>query len=277
MEDVLARIAAALERLAPPLPEDAPMSDDGAYLWAGGVLRRARAFDPLPLAALIGVDAQKAALAENSRRHAASLPAHDALLWGARGAGKSALVKAATAAHGLTLIETPRDELASLPRLFDRLAAAPQRFVLFADDLSFDGDRAAAKALRSLLEGGVEARPLNCRLYVTSNRRHLVERSIAENDPVNPRDAADDALALADRFGLSLGFHAVDEATYLAIAHAYAERHGLPWSEADALSFAHARGSRSGRVAWQWAVDAAGRAGVALHAGSTVMPADDAT
>jgi predicted AAA+ superfamily ATPase len=277
MEDVLARIAAALERLAPAPPEDAPITSGGAYLWAAGVLRRARAFDPLPLVALIGVDAQKTALAENSRRHAAGLPAHDALLWGARGAGKSALVKAATAANGLTLIETPRDELASLPRLFDRLAAAPRRFVLFADDLSFEGDRAAAKALRSLLDGGVEARPPNCRLYVTSNRRHLVERSMAENDPVNPRDAADDALALADRFGLSLGFHAVDQTTYLAIAHAYAERHGLPWSEPDALSFAHARGSRSGRVAWQWAVDAAGRAGVVLGTPDSVTPAKAGT
>lgn len=264
MKRALRQIAAALERLAPASPPGADPADGPAFVWVDGTLRRAAAFRPLPLDRLVGIDAQRDSLAENSRRHARGLPAHDALLWGARGMGKSALVKAVAGAHAIALVAVAREDIAQLPRLFAALACVQRRFVIFADDLGFDGEAAAAKTLRSVLEGGVDARPDNCRLYVTSNRRHLIPRDMAENDPVNPRDAADDHLALADRFGLSLGFHACDQATYLAICRAYADTHRLPHRDADAVQWAMGRGGRSGRVAWQWTVELAGREGRTL-------------
>ena len=267
--DDLSRIAAALERLAPPPPAAADPLVHPAYVWRDRVLVAARAFSPLPLDMLQGLEAQKASLLANLERLAAGHAAQDALLWGARGTGKSALVKAAVGAvqgvgGALALVEVAADRLESLPALFDTIAGVPRAFVLFLDDLGFDA-AADARVLRSLLEGGAEARPANARLIVTSNRRHLIPRDIHEQEnAINARDAVDDHMALADRFGLSLGFHVVDQPLYLAIVRGYAEQFGLEFDEADALLWAVKRGSRSGRVAWQYVLDLAGRAGKAV-------------
>jgi predicted AAA+ superfamily ATPase len=243
----LERIAAALERLAPPAPAATDWLAHPAYVWTGS---SARAVDPLeapPLALIKGVDAQKMAVAENVLRLAAGAAAHDMLLWGSRGMGKSA----------------PDESLAAL---LGELRAAGRQFLILLDDLGFDtGDSGSARRLRSWLEGGVEARPANVRLAVTSNRRAIVERHMAEqDDPINPRDVVDDRLALADRFGLSLGFHACSQDDYLAIIAGYAAHYGLAFDEADALTWSKQRGSRSGRVAWQYVNELAGRAGRSL-------------
>lgn len=264
MTDVLNRIAAALDRLAPPPRPDADLAAHPAYLWDGRALTAARGFAPLPLDTLTGVDQQKAALLGNLHRLAAGHAAHDVLLWGARGAGKSALVAAAAAAAGVALVEVATASLDTLPQLFDRLATTSRPFAVFIDDLGFSSPD-EARTLRSLLEGGAEARPPSVRLLVTSNRRHLVARDIAEQDSaINPRDVVDDALALADRFGLSLGFHAIDQDTYVAIVAGYARAYGLPFDPQDAIGWATRRGSRSGRVAWQYVVELAGLEGRAL-------------
>ena len=265
--DPLIRIAEALERLSPPPPPAADPASAPAYLWRDDRLIAARQFAPLTLDALTGIDAQKAAMVENARRLAAGLPAHDVLLWGARGTGKSALVKATVGAlqregADIALVEIAGDALASLPRLFDRIAAVSRAFLLFLDDLGFEDESEAPRHLRSLLEGGAEARPENARLAVTANRRHIVRRDIAEQaSAIAPRDAADDKLALADRFGLSLGFHVVDQPTYVAIVERYAAAYGLPVDPQDAVAWATSRGSRSGRAAWQYVVELAGREG----------------
>lgn len=268
----LDRIAHALDRLAPPpapLPPDAP-----AYRWTGRALAVAD-FAPLPLDLLTGIDAAKAALFENGRRHALGFAAHDALLWGARGSGKSALAKASVGAlrgegHDLVLVELGGDALATLPALFDALRDWSRPVIAFIDDLGFD-DSGDARVLRSVLDGGAAARPRHVRLYVTSNRRHIVARDMAEQAAaVNTRDVLDDQLALADRFGLSLGFHVADQPTYLAIVEGYARAYGLPFDPAQAIRFATQRGSRSGRVAWHYVVEllgAAGRAPQSSHEG----------
>lgn len=267
--DDLARIAAALERLAPPPPQAADPLAHPAYVWRDGAVVAARAFAPLPLDLLRGVEAQREPLLANLTRLSDGHAAQDVLLWGARGTGKSALVKACvgaiqSAGGQLALVEVPADRLDSLPALFDTIAGVERAFVLFLDDLGFDA-AADARSLRSLLEGGAEARPANARLVVTSNRRHLIPRDIHEQEnAINPRDAVDDHLALADRFGLSLGFHVVDQPLYLDIVQGYADRHGLAFDPQDALLWATKRGSRSGRVAWQYVVDLAGRAGKRL-------------
>lgn len=269
--DPLIRIAAALERIAPPalLPTDWTASP--AYVWSGDSVLAVHALQAVPLDRLRGIDAQKATFTENARRHAAGLPAHDVVLWGSRGMGKSALVKAAVSdvqaqggALALVQVGGEADALAGLPRLFDQLGDTERRFIVFIDDIGFDGPEAssAARSLRSLLEGGAMARPANVRLAVTSNRRAIVERSMGEqDDPINPRDAVDDRLALADRFGLSLGFPACDQAAYLAMIAGYAEAYGLDLDAEDALLWARQRGSRSGRIAWHYIVELAGRAG----------------
>ena len=219
--EALARIAAALERLAPPPAPHADPAAHPAYVWRDGGLAEACVFNPLPLDLLTGIDAQKDALVENARRLARRAAAHDVLLWGARGAGKSALVKAAVRAlreegHDIALIEVATDQLQVLPHLFALIADVPRAFILFLDDLGFDeaGGGQGPRLLRSMLEGGAEARPGNARLHVTANRRHIVPRDLKEQDsPINPRDVVDDKLALADRFGLSLGFHVCDQDT----------------------------------------------------------------
>lgn len=264
--ELLRRIADALDRLAPPAPMPADPLAHPAYLWRGDVVQAARHFAPVPLALLTGIDAQKAAVRDNLARLAAGHAAHDALLWGARGTGKSALVKSAVAdvqASGgaLALIEVPAGAIATLPRLFDVIDGVARGFALFIDDLGFDA-ASEGRALRSMLEGGAEARPANARFLVTANRRHLLPRDIAEQESaINPRDVIDDQLALADRFGLSLGFHVLDQDGYLAIVSGYADQMGLAFDAQDAILWATQRGARSGRVAWHYIVELAGRAG----------------
>ncbi|WP_425230606.1 DUF815 domain-containing protein [Sphingomonas sp.] len=264
MSDPLHRIAAALERLSPVPPVAADPLAHPAYAWREG---RLAAIDlaALPLDRLYGVDPQRDMLVANLERLARGYAAHDVLLWGARGSGKSALAKsavaavqAATPALGLAVA----GDLASLPGLFGALRAVDRPFAIFLDDIGVEA-AADARALRSLLEGGAEPRPDTVRLIVTANRRHLLPRAMEDN-AVNPRDAADDQLALADRFGLSLGFHALDQEEYLAIVAGHAAALKLAVDRAAALAWAQRRGSRSGRVAWQFVVEAAGRAGRAL-------------
>lgn len=267
MSDPLERIAAALERLAPASASTTDWLAVPAYVWDGNAARAVGRIEAPALDQLIGIDRQKALVAENVTRLAAGNAAHDMLLWGARGMGKSALVCAATAAAQeegtLALVQVAADALPSLPVLFFELGAVRRNFLVYLDDLGFaEGDTAGPRHLRSWLEGGVEARPANVRLAVTSNRRAIVPRHLSEqDDPVNPRDALDDLQALSDRFGLSVGFHAASQDDYLAIVAAYADPLGLPWEQGEALEWAKRRGARSGRTAWQFVTELAGRAG----------------
>ena len=263
---LLTRIAEALERLAPvPAPLLDPEVGD-AFVWSSERLHLVTGAAAQPLERFAGVDAQRDTLLENLRRHARGLPAHDVLLWGARGMGKSSLVRSIAAVlrsggDDLALVQVARDDIASLGALFETLGRSARRFVIFADDLSFEADETQYKALRSVLDGGITARPANVRIAVTSNRRHLVPRDHAENDAVNPRDVLDDRLALDDRFGLSLGFHNCDQPTYLAMVRGYANALGLQVEDGAALAWATGRGHRSGRVAWQFIEEVAGAAG----------------
>lgn len=265
-DPVLIRIAEALERLSPP-PSPAASDTEAACMWNGSSLIKMGEFRPVPINLLSGIDAQKAAVLNNGRRLAAGHAAHDVLLWGARGAGKSALVKSSVAAlqsegADIRLVEVPGGEIARLGDLFQVLAATPRPTIVFIDDMGFDGDTGAARHLRSVLEGGVTARPAHVRLYVTSNRRHILPRSLDEQESaINPRDVVDDKMALVDRFGLSLGFHVCDQDTYLTMVAGYATHLGLPFDTADALLWSTQRGARSGRMAWHYAVELAGRAG----------------
>ena len=273
LRDPLERIAAALERLAPPSPPPTDWLSAPAYVWEGERARSVPALEALPLSNLHGIDAQKTALRANFARLAAGAAAHDALLWGARGMGKSALVRAAVAdvqgqAPGaLALVQLAPGTLPSFPTLIAQLAEQPRAVVLFIDDLGFGADgRAAMLALRSLLDGGVAPRPPHIRLAVTANRRAIVERADT-SAAIHERDERDDALALADRFGLSLGFHPADKDTYLAILKDYTAPLGLSFDAEEALAFAIQRGNRSGRTALQFATELAGRAGVRLQSG----------
>ena len=243
-----------------------------AYVWDHAAARPVPRIEAPRLELLRGIEQQKAAAAQNLLRHARGHAAHDMLLWGARGMGKSALVRSAVLAAQdaepgrIALVQVATDAVASLSALFAALAPLERRFVVFIDDLGFaPGDAMGPRHLRSWLDGGVEARPGNVRLAVTSNRRAILHREAGEQgDPLNPRDAVDDQLALADRFGLSLGFHACSQDEYLAIVRGYAEEYGLAWSDAEALEWAKRRGARSGRVAWHFITELAGRAGQAL-------------
>ena len=269
------RIAAALERLAPPPAQHVELpADPGTgnwFSWDGAGLAALLPARTTPLGLYHGVAAQAAQLHENSSRHARRLPAHDVLLWGARGMGKSSLARSVVAdllqaGHDIALVQVMLPALASLPALFRTLGGAGRPYLIFLDDVSLGADAAEVHALRSLLDGGVQARPDHVRLIVTSNRRHLVPRSLSENetDAINPRDAADDHLALADRFGLRLGFHACDQDDYLAICAGYAGAYGLAFDPAAALAWSAGRGARSGRVAWQFTVEQAGLQGKML-------------
>ncbi len=266
LEPLLARIADALDRMAPPASEAAPL-DGSAYWWDGAELRLVAPFSPIDISLLSGIDMQRDAVMENGRRLARGQAAHDILLWGARGSGKSALVKSSVAALqsaglNLRLVEATGANLNTLPSLFALLSRVKRPTILFIDDLGFDQNGDAARHLRSVLDGGIAARPAHVRLYVTSNRRHILPRDIAEqSSAINPRDVVDDQLALADRFGLSLGFHACDQTAYLAMVAGYAAHFGLTFGPDDALLWAAQRGARSGRVAWHYIVDIAGRAG----------------
>lgn len=266
--DPLARIATALERLAPPATDPVDWLAAPAYVWNGTARAVAQLIAP-PLALLQGIDAQKEGVVGNVGRLAAGHAAHDMLLWGSRGMGKSALLRAAVleaqqAEPGrIALVQVAPEALGSLSALFGELAGRDRSFLVFIDDLGFeDGDSTGPRALRSWLEGGIEARPGNVRIAVTSNRRAIVPRHLSEqDDPINPRDAVDDRLALADRFGLSIGFHNCSQDDYLAIIAGYCAAYGLDWDQGEALEWSKRRGARSGRVAWQFVTELAGRAG----------------
>lgn len=271
--DPLARIADILERLgehlAPSPPAPAAWLAHPAYVWDGRAARGVERLDAPELRLLQGIEQQKEAVAGNVARLAAGHAAHDMLLWGSRGMGKSALVRASVLAAAkdhpgaIALGQVAPDALPSLSALFAMLGQVERQFLTFIDDLGFEeGDLSGPRALRSWLEGGVEARPANVRLAVTSNRRAIVGRSLGEqDDPINPRDVVDDKLALADRFGLSIGFHACSQDDYLAIIAGYAQELGLSFEVADALEWSKRRGSRSGRIAWHYVHELAGRAG----------------
>lgn len=263
------RIAAALERLAPPPPPPTDWLAHPAYLWEGKAARPVPVLDALPLGKLQGIEAQKAGLRANCARLAQGAAAHDVLLWGARGMGKSALVRACVAdvqkqTGALALVQLAPDSLPTFPALIAELAQQPRAFLLFIDDLGFGADgRAEMLALRSLLDGGVAPRPAHIRLVVTANRRSILEREDT-SDAIHERDERDDALALADRFGLTLGFHPADKDTYLAIVESYTAPLGLSFDPQEAMAFAIQRGNRSGRTALQFATELAGRAGHTL-------------
>lgn len=269
--DPLARIAEALERLAPARSAQTDWLSAPAYVWDGTARPVAQLRAP-DLVLLRGIDDQKQAVVGNVARLAAGHAAHDMLLWGSRGMGKSALLRAAVlaaqsaAAGRIALVQVAPEALSSLAALFGQLAGQPRSFLVFIDDLGFEeNDSAGPRALRSWLEGGIEARPTNVRIAVTSNRRAIVPRHLAEqDDPINPRDAVDDRLALADRFGLSIGFHNCSQDDYLAIIAGYCAEFGLDWTQGEALEWSKRRGARSGRVAWQFVIELAGRAGKSL-------------
>lgn len=269
---LLARIAGALERLAPAGGADADWLAHPAYVWDGKAARGVPELQAPKLELLRGIDQQKDTIVANVARHAAGHAAHDMLLWGSRGMGKSALLRAATCAAQagnpaeLALVQVAPDALSTLSTLFLRLCKVERRFLVYIDDLGFEeGDSTGPRQLRSWLEGGVEARPGNVRIAVTANRRAIVSRHLSEqDDPINVRDVVDDKLALADRFGLSVGFHACSQDDYLAIIAGYAADLGLSFDEGDALEWSKRRGARSGRVAWHYVTELAGRAGRTL-------------
>jgi predicted AAA+ superfamily ATPase len=278
---LLARIAAALERLAPPPVAAAELDGADAFVWeaAGERLRPVAEVARLPLALLCGIDRIAAILLDNTRRFAHGLPANNALLWGARGMGKSSLVKAVHAEinherpGSLALIEIHREEIESLPRLLTQLQRAGRPCLVYCDDLSFDAGETSYKSLKAVLEGGIEGRPANVLFYATSNRRHLMPRQMIENErgsAIHPGEAVEEKVSLSDRFGLWLGFHGCDQATYLAMVERYAGHFGLAVEterlRREALEWATGRGGRSGRVAWQFIQDLAGRLGRRLDA-----------
>ncbi|MBL3703107.1 DUF815 domain-containing protein [Sulfitobacter sp. BDSS02] len=274
----LTRIAAALERMSPaPLP--APdFSGAPAFVWHVDPERLV----PVPvvnrvgLDLLVGIDRSRDTLLDNTRRFAKGFAANNALLWGARGMGKSSLVKAIHAEvcaenPDLKLVELQREDLPSVGRLLTHLREAPQRFVLFCDDLSFSHDDEHYKSLKAVLDGGIEGRPDNVVLYATSNRRHLMPRDMIENErssAISPSEAVEEKVSLSDRFGLWLGFHPCSQDEYLAMIDRYCTAHGVDVApdelRAEAIEWQATRGSRSGRVAWQFFVDLAGRHGVRI-------------
>jgi predicted AAA+ superfamily ATPase len=280
-DEPLTRIAAALERLAPAgLSSPAPL-DGHAFVWepSHGGLLPVTAVASLPLGLLKGIDHARDTLLENTQRFAKGLPANNALLWGARGMGKSSLVKAVHAevnssspdAQRLVLVEVHREDIASLPHLLRLLRAARRRFLLYCDDLSFDKDDTSYKSLKAALEGGIEGRPDNVLFYATSNRRHLMPRDMMENErstAINPSEAVEEKVSLSDRFGLWLGFHNCGQDAYLAMIDGYAAHFGIDVGRdelhARALAWAAARGARSGRVAWQFTQDITGELGKRL-------------
>jgi predicted AAA+ superfamily ATPase len=276
MSDPMERIAAALERISP-APLEAPDFDSAdAFVWHVSPDR----LDPVAdvnrvdLELLVGIDRSRNTLLENTRQFARGLPANNALLWGARGMGKSSLVKAAHAAvlaEGLTLkiVEVQREDLPSVGRLLTLLGASDARFLLFCDDLSFSHDDQTYKSLKAVLDGGIEGRPDNVVFYATSNRRHLMPRDMIENErqsAISPSEAVEEKVSLSDRFGLWLGFHPCTQDEYLEMIDGYCEAHGLQVDadelRAEAIEWQATRGSRSGRVAWQFFVDLAGRRGM---------------
>jgi predicted AAA+ superfamily ATPase len=279
LEPLLRRIADALDRLAPPPAPTGDLSAADAFVWHadGDLLEPVPTVNRVDLDLLQGIERVRDILLDNTRRFAAGLPANNVLLWGARGMGKSSLVKAAHAAvnlerpGSLVLVEIHREDIPSLPRLLGLLRRSARRCLLFCDDLSFDQQDTSYKSLKAVLDGGIEGRPSNVVLYATSNRRHLLSRDMIENErstAINPGEAVEEKVSLSDRFGLWLGFHACDQETYQAMVRGYAERLGLEMPaeqlRAEASEWAITRGARSGRVAWQYIQDLAGRLGKTL-------------
>ncbi len=279
LEEKLDRLIAAVARLAPREPDRTDLTLADCFVWSA----EAAALEPIArvnrveIALIRGVDRVRDILFDNTRRFAAGLPANNALLWGARGMGKSSLVKAVHAAINadraegeppLKLVEIHREDIDTLPKLLAILKPAPFHFVLFCDDLSFDHDDTSYKSLKAALEGGVEGRPDNVIFYATSNRRHLLPRDMIENErstAINPSEAVEEKVSLSDRFGLWLGFHKCSQDEYLEMIDGYVRHYGLETEpeelRRDALEWATTRGSRSGRVAWQFVQDLAGRQG----------------
>jgi predicted AAA+ superfamily ATPase len=279
----LQRIAAALERVAPRAPAAPDFAAADAFVWhPEGRLSPVPRVNRVDMALLKGIDRVRDLLVENTERFARGLPANNALLWGARGMGKSSLVKATHATvnaalkpkrgAGLKLVEIHREDIESLPDLMTILRAAAPRFIVFCDDLSFDADDTSYKSLKALLEGGIEGRPDNVIFYATSNRRHLMPREMMENErstAINPGEAVEERVSLSDRFGLWLGFHRCSQDEYLAMVEGYIGHYRIPVAAEDlrreALEWATTRGARSGRVAWQYVQDVAGRLGIPLE------------
>jgi predicted AAA+ superfamily ATPase len=282
--DRLDRLIALIERAVPPArPIFNPDAAD-AFVWQAstGTLQPVPKVNRVEMVLLKGVDRVRDILVENTDRFARGLPANNVLLWGARGMGKSSLVKAAHATinsnaaalpggHPMKLIEIHREDIDSLPELMTLVRAQDRRFILFCDDLSFDNDDTSYKSLKAALDGGVEGRPENVVFYATSNRRHLLPRDMMENErstAINPGEAVEEKVSLSDRFGLWLGFHKCSQDDYLDMVNGYAEHFGLKVEpevlRAEALEWSTTRGARSGRVAWQYVQDLAGRLGVAL-------------
>ncbi|MEM1064235.1 MAG: ATP-binding protein [Pseudomonadota bacterium] len=277
MSDPLERIAAALERMAPP-PLNAPdFAAADAFVWhtEPDRLSAVPKVNRVDLPLLIGIDRARDTLLANTEQFARGLPANNALLWGARGMGKSSLVKAVhsevAARHPLKIVEVQREDLPTIGRLLALLRAASHRFLLFCDDLSFSHDDEHYKSLKAVLDGGVEGRPENVVFYATSNRRHLMPRDMIENErssAINPSEATEEKVSLSDRFGLWLGFHPCSQDAYLAMIRGYCDAFGIEIDDetlrAEAIEWQATRGARSGRVAWQYVTDLAGRRGVAL-------------
>jgi uncharacterized protein len=276
---LLNRIADALERLGPPPAPRNELEASDAFVWHAdrGWLEPVHQVNRVEIGLLRGIDRVRDILLDNTERFAAGFPANNVLLWGARGTGKSSLIKAAHAAvnamhpHALVLVEIHREDIPSLPNLLSLLRTSSRRCLLFCDDLSFEQHDTSYKSLKAVLEGGIEGRPANVVLYATSNRRHLMPRDMIENErstAINPAEAVEESVSMSDRFGLWLGFHSIDQDTYHAIVRGYAERYGLDMPldqlRAEASEWSITRGSRSGRVAWQFIQDLAGRLGKPL-------------
>ncbi len=280
LEITLFRIAEALERMAPPEPLAPDFEVAEAFIWQAEENRflPVEHVNRMPIELLKSVDRMRDTLLANTENFARGLPANNALLWGARGMGKSSLVKAVHAEvaarqekPALRVVEIHREDISSLPRCLSYLRGQPHRFIVFCDDLSFDADDTSYKSLKAVLEGGIEGRPENVVFYATSNRRHLMPREMMENEratAINPGEAVEEKVSLSDRFGLWIGFHNCSQADYLDMVSGYAEHYGLKYPperlRAEALEWAMTRGSRSGRVAWQYIQDLAGRLGQRL-------------
>jgi uncharacterized protein len=283
------RIATALEAIlahlsaGTPAPETTdPFDGADAFVWhPDGRLSPVPRVSRVEIGLLKGIERMRDILIENTERFSDGLPANNALLWGARGMGKSSLVKAAHAsinvnrkpADRLKLIEIHREDIESLPQLMELLRSSSFRFIVFCDDLSFDGNDASYKSLKAVLDGGIEGRPDNVILYATSNRRHLLAREMIENErstAINPGEAVEEKVSLSDRFGLWLGFHRCSQDEYLAMVKGYCSHFGIKLAEdeleREALEWSTTRGSRSGRVAWQFTQELAGRLGVRISA-----------
>ena len=282
--DTLRRIAEALERLSPRVPKAPDLSAADAFVWHpdGHQLVPVPKVNRVDMSLLRGIERVRDMLMDNTERFAKGLPANNALLWGARGMGKSSLVKASHASINaaraksgpgpLKLIEIHREDIESLPDLMTLLRGVKERVIVFCDDLSFDADDTTYKSLKAVLEGGIEGRPDNVIFYATSNRRHLMPREMMENErstAINPGEAVEERVSLSDRFGLWLGFHRCSQDEFLEMVQGYVKHYGIPAKaetlRAEALEWATTRGSRSGRVAWQYVQDLAGRLGVPIE------------